>query len=92
MSKRKGNYFKKRLPLTDNIFIGKNIQKYRRLNNIKQETLAKTIGISRVSLSNYENCNWHVPIDIWLFAAKALNVNPNVLAEEIFTPPPENLN
>ena len=76
MFKKKGNYSKKQLPLTNNPFIGKNIQKHRRLQNIKQEVLAKTIGISRVSLSNYENNNWRVPFDICLLAAKALNISP----------------
>ncbi|HEX3025051.1 MAG TPA: helix-turn-helix transcriptional regulator [Chitinophagaceae bacterium] len=82
MNRRRGNYSKKQLPVTTNKFIGTNIQKYRRLYNIKQAVFADSIGISRVSLSNYENNNWRVPIDIWVLAAQALNISPNALLEE----------
>jgi transcriptional regulator with XRE-family HTH domain len=39
----------------EQIFIGKNIQRWRTFKGKKQETFAKEIGISRVMLSRYEN-------------------------------------
>jgi transcriptional regulator with XRE-family HTH domain len=39
----------------EQIFIGKNIQRWRSFKGKKQETLAREIGISRVMLSRNEN-------------------------------------
>jgi len=44
-----------------NITIGKNIRKWRTFHDIKQETFAKQLGISRVMLSRYENGRTGVP-------------------------------
>lgn len=90
MRKRKGNYSKKLLPALTNNFVGLNIQKHRRNQNIKQETLAKAIGVSRISLSNYENNIWPVPLDILLLAANVLHIGADLLLEDV-PPPPKSL-
>ena len=41
--------------------IGSNLRKLRLLNDIKQQELAKVLGISRQMLSHYENNKYPVP-------------------------------
>lgn len=54
--------------------IGNNIKKYRELARVKQEELAKEIGVSRPSVANYESGKQAIYISDLYKIAKRLSV------------------
>jgi transcriptional regulator with XRE-family HTH domain len=59
--------------------VGRNIRKYRMFNEIKQEDLAKAIGVSRITLSNYENGKTKISIAHITILSQTLNVTIEIL-------------
>jgi transcriptional regulator with XRE-family HTH domain len=65
----------------DPVKIGRNIRRYRAFNDIKQEHLATAAGISRRTLSNYENGITCVSVNHLIVIAERLNVEITVLLD-----------
>lgn len=59
--------------------IGQRIKLFRQKTNISQEELAVKVGISRISMSNYERGERTPPVDIFLRIAQALHVSTDEL-------------
>lgn len=59
--------------------IGQRIKLFRQKANISQEELAVKVGISRISMSNYERGERTPPVDIFLRIAQALHVSTDEL-------------
>lgn len=59
--------------------IGQRIKLFRQKANISQEELAAKVGISRISMSNYERGERTPPVDIFLRIAQALHVSTDEL-------------
>jgi transcriptional regulator with XRE-family HTH domain len=55
--------------------IGANIRRYRSFKGIKQDAFAKTLNLSRVMISRYENGHSKIEYKKLLLFAKALNVS-----------------
>lgn len=61
--------------------IGQRIKLFRQKANISQEELAVKVGISRISMSNYERGERIPPVDVFLRIAKALHISMDELLE-----------
>lgn len=55
--------------------IGENIKKWRSFRGIKQQTFADTLGISRQTLSRYENGKVVISLHILQQIANVLKIN-----------------
>lgn len=62
--------------------IGEKIRETRKIREINQETLATTLGISRVSLINIETGKQRVPLHVLLDICVSLNVTMNELVPQ----------
>lgn len=61
--------------------IAGNLRSLRKKHNITQEKLSLLTGISRVSLSQYENCSQAISLNNLLLIANALNESPATILE-----------
>ena len=61
--------------------IGKQISKYRRMNNLSQKQLAKKIGVSSSRVSNWEQGLNRPDVDILTNICTSLNVSPSELLD-----------
>ena len=59
--------------------IGQRIKSFRQKANISQEELAEKVGISRISMSNYERGERIPAVDVFACIANALNVSMDEL-------------
>jgi transcriptional regulator with XRE-family HTH domain len=59
--------------------VGTNIKLWRERKSIKQEVMAKTLGISTVALSNIENNKSDITISRLVQIANTLEINPSIL-------------
>lgn len=63
--------------------IGKNIRKYRLRGDLRQEDLAKKLGLSRVSLVNIEAGKQSIPIYRVATLCSILKITPNKLFKKV---------
>ncbi len=61
--------------------LGKNIAKYRKKNNLSQNTFAEIIDVSREHLAKIETAKRCISLSLLFKAANALNVQEKVLFE-----------
>jgi transcriptional regulator with XRE-family HTH domain len=66
--------------MNDRLRVGTNIKKWRSFRGIKQQNLACTIGISRVTLSKYENGRTEISVILLSDIARALAITLDELA------------
>lgn len=64
------------------ILIGRNIRKYRMFKEIKQGDLAKAIGVTRSTLSHYENGVTKISFSQLTVIAEILKITMNDLMKE----------
>jgi transcriptional regulator with XRE-family HTH domain len=59
--------------------VGENIRKNRRKLNLSQDELARSIGLTRTSLTNIENGRQHPPLHTFYDIAQQLKIEPSAL-------------
>ncbi len=64
--------------------IGKNIQNYRKMQNLRQEDLADRLHLSADTISDYENGYRDLPLNRLLDICSALSVSPDHLLQGTF--------
>ena len=63
--------------MNNNLGVGENIKRQRAFKGIKQSHLAENIGISRVTLSKYENGKVDISLGQLKLIAEKLDINFN---------------
>lgn len=63
----------------DNNFVGRNIRKLRKENRITQQTLAQRIGITKATVSAYENCTRLPSYEVLIKLAQYFHVSTDYL-------------
>jgi HTH-type transcriptional regulator/antitoxin PezA len=73
------------IDMKDVSVVGRNIKKVRLFREINQSGLAKSVGVSRITLSRYENGLSPVPVRLLELFAEQLDIPMIILFEkEIF--------
>lgn len=60
----------------DNISVGKNIAKFRRLKDVKAADIAEQIGLKEAAYTKYERGETAITIDFIQKVSEALNIDP----------------
>ena len=63
------------------LIIGLNIKKYRNLKNYTQEYLAEQVGVTKKTISRYENGEIRIDLDKIISIAKVLEVTSEILCQ-----------